>query len=79
MARLPLIRPWTDEDAARLRALIDQGATLLRATAALRRNGTAVQKKAKELGLSFRGARAVRAGLRASGALEPGRRGPEGT
>jgi hypothetical protein len=69
MPRAPAIRKWTDDDLAKLRQLFEQDATLLRAAAALRRATGSVQKKAKELGLLFPGTRAVRAGLRASGAL----------
>jgi hypothetical protein len=67
-----LIRVWTDDEIDRLKKLAAQGATLMRAAAALRRGNSSVQKKARELGLQFPGLRAVRDGLRKSGAIEPG-------
>ncbi len=67
---MPITRLWTAEDVARLQKLADEGATLLRASAALRRPSSAVQKKARELGKSFPGVRKVRSDLRASGVLE---------
>jgi hypothetical protein len=76
MAKLPIVKRWTDADVVRLRELLDQGATLLRASAALNRNGPSVRKKAYMLGLSIKGVRAVRADLRKSGAIEPGRKPP---
>ena len=72
MPRRPLTRQWTNEDVAKLTQLIESGATLTRASAALNRNGNSVQKKARQLGLLFPGVRAVRASLRESGAIEPG-------
>lgn len=68
---LRLTKPWTEADIARLIVLADGGATLLRASAALGRNSTTVQKKARELKRSFAGAREVRQRLRASGAIDP--------
>lgn len=49
---MPITRPWTTEDIAKLEKLADEGATLMRASAALRRPWSAVQKKARELGKS---------------------------
>lgn len=72
MPRRLLTRPWTDEDIARLTQLTQSGATLVRAAGALNRNTSSVQKKARALGLEFPGARAARARLRESGAIEPG-------
>jgi hypothetical protein len=74
MTKTPIVRTWSEDDLVRLRELIEQGATLLRASAALRRNGPSVRKKAHTLGLSFKGVRAVRASLRNSGALASGRK-----
>jgi hypothetical protein len=71
MPRRLLTRPWTDEDVAKLIQLTQSGATLLRAAGALNRNSNAVQKKARALGLEFPGMRAVRAGLRDAGAIDP--------
>jgi hypothetical protein len=75
MPRRPLTRQWTDEEVAKLTRLLESGATLARASGALNRNGSSVQKKARELGLKFPGVRAVRASLRESGAIEPGPKG----
>jgi len=60
----------TSKDIAKLLELAAAGATLLRASAALRRPASSVTKKATELGKSFPGAQRVRALLRASGAIE---------
>jgi hypothetical protein len=65
-----LNQPWTSEDVAKLMVLASAGATLLRASAALRRPSSSVTGKAKELGQSFPGVRGVRALLRKSGAIE---------
>lgn len=67
---VPINKVWTVEEIERLMTLADSGATLMRASAALGRSGSSVQKKAREVGKSFAGARQVRANLRASGALE---------
>lgn len=69
-----IVRKWTEEDITKLKQLMDEGATLLRAAAALNRGSGSVQKKARELGKTFASVRQVRADLRASGALEPGQR-----
>jgi hypothetical protein len=50
--------------------LAEGGATLMRASAALGRSSTSVQKKARSLGKEFAGVRKVRADLRANGVLE---------
>lgn len=70
----PLIRVWTEAEIGRLKRLVEQGATLMRASAALRRNNSSVQKKARELGLHLPGVRAVRADLRKSGLVDPASR-----
>lgn len=67
---MPITRPWTTEDIAKLEKLADEGATLMRASAALRRPSSTAQKKARELGKPLPGVRKVRADLRATGALE---------
>ncbi|OYU91599.1 MAG: hypothetical protein CFE29_01565 [Bradyrhizobiaceae bacterium PARB1] len=64
MPRRLLSRKWTDDDVVRLAALHASGSTLLHAAAALNRASASVQKKARELGLSFPGVRSVRASLR---------------
>jgi hypothetical protein len=57
MPKQPITRKWTAEDEVRLLELIDEGATLMRAAAALRRGTSSVQKKARSLGKSFDGVR----------------------
>jgi len=61
---------WTDQDEIRLRGLAASGASLVRATAALRRSSSSVKRKALDLGLAFRGVKQVRADLRAAGVLD---------
>lgn len=61
---------WTDQDETRLRELAASGASLVRATAALRRSSSSVKRKALDLGLAFRGVKQVRADLRAAGVLD---------
>ncbi len=65
-----IVKPWTPEDVTRLIELAEGGATLMRASAALGRSSTSVQKKARSLGKEFAGVRKVRADLRANGLLE---------
>lgn len=64
MAKQPISRTWTDEDIAKLRDLAARGATRLRAAAALGRGTASIQKKARELGLSFPGTRETKASAR---------------
>lgn len=66
---MPISKAWTSEDIAKLEKLGDEGATLMRASAALRRPSSAVQKKARELGKPLPGVRKVRVELKATGAL----------
>jgi hypothetical protein len=73
MTKIPDGEAWTDDDLARLRELIDEGATLLRANTALRRNGPLTEKSLKA-GLSIKCARVVQASLRTSDTIEPGRK-----
>lgn len=70
MPRQPLSRKWSEEDIAKLIELAECGATLTRAASALSRPTASVQKRARALGLQFPGVRAVRAGLRKTGAIE---------
>lgn len=65
---------WTPDELAKLIELADRGATLMRAAAALSKSQSSVIKRAKMLGKFFPSARAVRAKLRASGAIEDLRR-----
>jgi hypothetical protein len=50
-------RPWDDEQIERLKALSMNGASLLRAAAALKRQQLVVQTKARELGFPLVGLR----------------------
>jgi hypothetical protein len=53
LAMRRFIRPWTDEDEERLKALVGQGASIVRASAALRRRKVVVRERAKKLGCRF--------------------------
>jgi GcrA cell cycle regulator len=44
---------WTEEDAERLKALIQSGASAVRASAALKRPLTTVKLKARKMGMPF--------------------------
>lgn len=70
MVRRLLAKPWDTEDIARLKELVDSGATALRAAAALGRPVPSVKKKARELGTPLPGLRDVRANMRDRGAIE---------
>jgi hypothetical protein len=68
-----LAKRWDTEDVAKLKELADNGASALRAAAALGRPITSVRRKAFDLGIPLAGVRKVRADLRDKGAIE-GRR-----
>jgi hypothetical protein len=51
--RRRLVEPWTAEDDQRLVALAAQGASLLRASAAVKRSTHNVRNRARALGLTF--------------------------
>lgn len=70
MVRRLLAKPWDTEDIAKLKELVDSGASALRAAAALGRPLTSVKRKANDLGISLPSVRKVRADLRAKGAIE---------
>lgn len=70
MPKQPITRRWTEEDIAHLLQLIEEGATLMRAAAALNRGTASVQKKARSLGKQFDGVRQVRANLKSVGAFD---------
>jgi GcrA cell cycle regulator len=55
-----LIRPWTDEEEERLKALVAQGASIVRAAAALRRREVVVRERARKLGCPFPTLRSAR-------------------
>jgi GcrA cell cycle regulator len=65
-----LAKRWDTEDVAKLKELVDSGASALRAAAALGRPITSVKRKAYDLGISLPSVRKVRADLRAKGAIE---------
>jgi hypothetical protein len=48
-----IVRPWTEEDIARLKRLQASGASPARASVALKRSRLYVMEKARELGLPF--------------------------
>ena len=66
MARQPLTSAWTPDQDERLTQLAAQGATALRAAAALKRPLTSVRIRARKLGLSLPGVREVRRKLRSA-------------
>ena len=66
MARPPIYKLWTPEHDQRLTQLAAQGATVLRAAAALRRPLNSVRSRARKLGLSLMGVRQVRQKLASS-------------
>lgn len=50
---LPLVKHWTPEEDARLKALVAKGASILRAAAALKRRQGVVRERARKLGCPF--------------------------
>jgi hypothetical protein len=60
-----LQREWTAQDCEKLKALVHQGATPFRTSAALRRPLQMVKNKARELGCPFPPLRSLRAKTRA--------------
>jgi hypothetical protein len=70
VSRHLLAKPWDTDDVAKLKALVDSGASALRAAAALRRPITSVKRKAYDLGIQLPGVRKIRADLRDKGAIE---------
>jgi hypothetical protein len=55
-----IVRSWTTTEDEKLHQLHSEGATLLRAASAVRRQATSVKKRAKILGIHFAGVREVR-------------------
>jgi hypothetical protein len=53
IAMLSRYLPWTKEDDERLRAFVAQGASVIRAAAALRRTTIEVRTHAREVGCPF--------------------------
>lgn len=68
--RTLLSRPWSDADIALLKRLHAEGATLLRAAAALNRRAQYVRKRAREFDLHFAGARETKRRVRELHALD---------
>lgn len=64
MARPPITVAWTPEQDERLRLLAAQGASAVKAAGALNRKMSAVQVRARKLGLSLAGVRESRRKLR---------------
>ena len=58
------IRSWTETDIARLRTLSSQGASTIRAAAALNRKTTSVAKMARLHGIALAGTRQMKATIR---------------
>jgi orotate phosphoribosyltransferase len=48
-----IIKPWTDDEISRLRKLQASGATVARASIALKRSKSYIREKARELGTPF--------------------------
>jgi hypothetical protein len=48
-----LSKPWTPEDDERLKALVTQGASVVRVAAALKRSHQPVRERARKLGCPF--------------------------
>jgi GcrA cell cycle regulator len=55
-----ILEPWTSQDDERLKALAAQGASAIRAAAALRRREATVRSRAKKLGCPFPRVRVAR-------------------
>ena len=68
--RQPLYRPWSENDDETLRRLATEGATVLRATAAMGRRSQIIKKRAAELGLKLIGMREAKRRVRALAELE---------
>jgi hypothetical protein len=59
-----LSRPWSEAEIARLRELVQKGATVLRCSAALARPAASIRRTARQLGLAMAGIRELNAGNR---------------
>lgn len=57
-------RSWTEADIARLKKFSDEGATVLRAAAALNRKTEAVKKQCRVHGFALIGTRQAKAAIR---------------
>jgi type IV secretory pathway protease TraF len=67
---MPITKPWTPDEVAKLAALAEKGVSLMRASAALGGKTSAVQKKAREIGRPLAGVRKIIEGLRANGVID---------
>ncbi len=57
-------RSWTDQDITRLQQMAAEGASILRAAAALKRNTSSVAKVARRHGIKLAGTRQLKAQIR---------------
>jgi GcrA cell cycle regulator len=48
-----LVRPWTDQDDEAIKVFVAQGASVMRAAAALRRSKVSIRQRAKKIGCPF--------------------------
>jgi hypothetical protein len=58
--RAPISKAWSEADLEKLLKLQVEGASLLRASASLKRPPSSIKKRAKVLGLHFPGVREIR-------------------
>lgn len=65
MAKHVTSKSWTDADIARLQQLSNEGASVIRAAAALIRKTAAVAKQCRAYGISLVGIRQAKAAIRA--------------
>lgn len=64
MARRPIISPWTPELDERLKELVAQKASVIRASAALNKPLSSVRIRARKLGLELPGLRELKKKIR---------------
>lgn len=57
---MPLVRPWTEAEIEKLRAMAAAGASPIKCAAAMRRNVVAVRRQASRLGIAMPSVRAAR-------------------
>jgi len=60
----PLTRPWSPEEIEKLKKLGEEGASVMRCSAALNRSGHSIMKAARSLGIELKGVRATKAAYR---------------
>ncbi|OYU91932.1 MAG: hypothetical protein CFE29_03545 [Bradyrhizobiaceae bacterium PARB1] len=64
-AKQLICKSWTEADIARLKKFADEGASVIRAAAALGRNTEAIRKQCRAHGLVLIGTRQAKASIRA--------------